>query len=222
MRHRIIICILVLIIFCLSGCTSILSNADLAYEITTIEDDDTYVGEVRFPELVSASTDYGAVNQLIKETVHEQLEQLLAEGATDVSIQLDYSISISTNELLCILYEGMLSGETSAHATNFAFSVIISPAAKASVDPMTIFKPDAQWMLSFREQLLTNQNPERFSDEQWELVAEYIGSHTDEEIEEILARDLSKTIAFREDGVVVLFPTAHALGDYVKIFVPYT
>lgn len=222
MRHRMIICIMVLLIFCLSGCTSILSNADLAYKITTIEDDNTYAGKVRFPELVSASANYGAVNQLIKETVHEQLAQLLEEGATDVSIQLDYSISLSTNELLCILYEGMLSSETSAHATNFAFSVSISLTEKTSIDPMTIFEPDARWILSFREQLITNQNPERFSDEQWELVAEYIGSHTDEEIMRILARDLSKTFAFREDGVVVLFPAAHALGDYVKIFVPYT
>lgn len=220
MRRTMIVFILLICVFCLIGCEDIPSEAGMSYEIITIEDIETYAGKVCFPQFASAFADYSSMNKLLEKFVYEYLNQLLEEAELNSTIQIDYEITLSSNELLCILFEGELSSEFSAHPTNFSFSICFSPENNVAIDPKTLFEPTTQWLSSFREQLKTNQAPTRFSDEDWEIVSTYINGFPDEEILELLYSDLSKTVVFCENGIIVLFPVPHALGDYIKIFVP--
>ena len=187
-----------------------------------VSNDINDASQIIYPRFVGNSTNWETVNKLIKQETEKQLKEMLTENYLNAVIKLDYTISFESDYLVCFLFEGMVSIENTAHPTNIAFSVCLSLTEPKILDPLTLVETDEEFFRTMRENVAINQNADRFSNEQWEGVAKYINAYSNEEIEEIIKTDSSKTLAVQPNGVLVLFPVPYALGDYIKIVVPFS
>ena len=131
-------------------------------------------------------------------------------------------MSFSSNALLCILFEGVISAKEAAHPTDIAFSVCVSLKEEQIIDPTTLFEMGPEFFNTFREQLPIQNHNDRFDDAQWETVVSYINSYSNDELTQMICANPQETLAIQAEGIVVLFPVPRTIGDYVKIFVPYT
>ena len=191
-----------------------------AYSIQTVVDEKTYpASSVAYPQLHSSTLDFTAVNMLIKQTLMSKVDTIFADSAENSTVTLSYTVCLQDEEYFCVLFEGLFSNNDVAYPTNLGFPICISLLENRIIDPTAIFSLDENFVAAFRKALLNKQNTERFDDEQWQIVASYIGSFTDEEILDKISADPFNTLALQTDGVIVLFPVIHALGDYVKVLV---
>ena len=195
-------------------------NETSAFSIQTIVDKETYpASSIAYPQLHSNSLNFIATNLLIKETLMCILDKVFADSNENSSVVLEYSASFENEKYFCVLFEGAVLNKNAAHPTNLGFPICISLLENRILDPTSLFALDDNFIAAFREELLNNQSTTRFDDEQWKNVETYIGSFSNNEILEIISANPAKTFSLQNNGVIVLFPVPHTLGDYVKIFV---
>ncbi len=190
------------------------------YEIKTEQDTASYEGsKIAYPFLISNSVNVDKVNELIRQELDSYITALIADCLDGTTFELDYSITFESNEMICIFFEGMRLNKQAAHPTNIAFSVIVSLQEQQIIAHDTLITVDGTFVQALRHTLASGDTSGMFADEHWPAVAEYINGYTDNEIAEKIRTDLRSTTALTENGVLVLFPVPHAIGDYVKITV---
>lgn len=230
MKNIVTLCLIVFLLLNCVGCsenyedyTQAGNGTVYSFDIkSVISNDVNAASQIIYPKLVGNSANLEAVNEMIMQETEMQLKEILAEEYLNAVIKLDYTILFENDYLICFLFEGMFLTENSAHPTNIAFSVCLSLVEAEILDPLTLVETDEEFFRTMRENLGINQNADRFSNEQWEIVAKYIDAYSNDEIEEIIKTDSSKTLAVQPNGVLVLLPVPHALGDYIKILVPFS
>jgi hypothetical protein len=211
--------LLLLFLFFCMGCNASSGNVHTEpgklYEIrkTSVEN----AGNIYYPELVSTSIDTNQINASIKEALLAYLKENVADYGQDAVVSLDFSTPSHNGTLLCVLFEGTVVYPSAAHPTNLAFSVCVRIADGASICPTTLFQMDNDFFAAFRERLAVNPAPDQYDAVQWEQIAAYIGAYTNGDIEMLLNANPQGTLAIAEEGVTVLFPVPHAIGDYIKI-----
>lgn len=222
MKKRVLLFIVLLVSLGGFGCTPANNNEKAEYEIKAITTDVLYPGLVTCPRLVGNDDFIEQVNSLILQSVNSELNEILEDSLPNVILDIGYSVSFQSEELICFLFEGTLNDENAAHPSNVAFSISISLTDKKLINISSLFEMNETFVQAFRAQLNTVADHDRFSENDWEKVSSYIENFSDEEIMNILLKEPEKTLAIQDGGIIVLFPVPHAIGDYVKIIVPKT
>lgn len=222
MKCGFLLSILLILLIWIAGCAPDVTRQETSnsYVIEAALDCDAFSGEVSYPKIVDGSGAYESINSEIKEFVYSYLGNAIGTEQAEVTVDISYSITINNNDLICFLFEGTLMDKKAAHPTNVAFSVLISLVSKEIVEPLDYFKMDEAFFEEYRKQLLKNQNQNRFSDENWEQISGYLNNFSNEEVQNILLKNAPSSLALIPDGVIVLFPVPHAIGDYVALEIP--
>lgn len=193
-----------------------------SYEIQTVIDDTTYKNStIKYPNITEEDADFSQVNKLIRDSVLQNISDIIGEDTKDTAITLNYSGVLINENLFGALFEGSVLKTSAAHPTNFAFSVHVSIKNEQVVDPLMLFEITPDFIRIFREQLHTQADADRFDKNQWKSVVAYLDSYSDDEIVEIIRTNTKETLSLQDSGVTVMFPVPHAIGDYIKISVPY-
>ena len=190
------------------------------YQIQTIKDSTSYPGSnIEYPQLININNDYATVNQSLADAVSTQIKNITVNNSVNTTVNLTYTITYDKNDLLCVLFEGVISVKEAAHPTNFAFSVCASTVTGELINPVTLINMNPGFLTKFKGQLQSQRdNNNRFDPEQWESIASYIHSFSDADLNQAICSNA--TVALEEGSVLILFPVSRAVGDYVKISVP--
>lgn len=206
------------LIVSLTGCQR--SSLPAQYEFYSVSLQN--VSEVNCPQIRSETVDCAAINTCIAEETERCLAQLLGEYAAETTIRLNYTITFADADILCLLYEGYISQAQAVHPTYTAFPVCISIPNATVVKPSSLVETDDNFWIEFREQLVEQNNNPRFSEDQWAEIVDYINAFSDDELQKILSSAVTDYMALGPGTVIVLVPVPHAIGDYIKIEVPYS
>lgn len=173
---------------------------------------------IRYPEIAGPNAISEEINLLVRQELNTQLTEICGEDTSETFIKLDHSVTLRDEEYLCILFEGYVDAKFAAHPTNLAVPVCILLKSGVAVDPLTLFELNDAFISAFRD-ALKSQDSEYRNDPKWEKIVSYIGGLSDEEIINIIQSNPKQTIVSQPDGMIVIFPVSHTLGDYAKIYV---
>ena len=131
------------------------------------------------------------------------------------SINMDFSVTLQSGEILSLLFEGWVSSATAAHPTNEVFSITVDFEALEIIDPMDFIEINDSFVGEIRDEINLSSNP-LYSDELWVAIQDYIDYQTDDKL-----KDINNYVAFAlsDEGVWVCMYVPHAIGDYVKILI---
>ena len=122
---------------------------------------------------------------------------------------------------VCFLFEGLLYRESAAHPINVGFSICASLKETKLVSTKSFFTIDKNFVDSFLSQIKEQPADSKFSESEWSQITDYIEHYSNSDMLQILQSE-ECVFALEKDGVVVLFPVPHAIGDYLKISIPYS
>lgn len=212
---KILLCVCVLMAG-LAGCQS--TSPSVPYEFYSVSLQDA--SEVTCPQIRSETVDWAVINACITEETGRCLTQLLHGDAAEARVSLDYTVTFSDADMLCILYEGYISQAQAVHPTYTAFPVCISIPNATVAEPSSLVETDDDFWTEFRARLGEQNNP-RFSQDQWAEIVDYINAFSDDELQKMLSSAETDYMALCPETVIVLVPVPHTIGDYVKIEVPF-
>lgn len=178
--------------------------------------------EIPCPRLQSDSQDYSAANDLIRQETETCLNKLLEWDVEGVTIALDYTVTYADDASVCVLFEGSISREGAIHPVNIAFPVCVSLRDVCVMDPSEFVKMDESFWDEFREQLAAQNDGARFSEEQWSEIVAYVNGYSNEELKDMISSRAPGGLVLAEESVIVLLPVPHAIGDNIKVTVPYS
>lgn len=229
MKNWLAILLSLLVVLCII-CCNILIKSDISdnsengnfsseselYKVKTVSRNNGSI-ELEYPELIGDNSEYSVANSLIISILEEKLENM----EHIVFGNVKYMITYQSEELVCILFEGELSGNDAPHSTNVVFPVCISLKENKEISQNQFFSLNNNFLKLFREQLKTNPDEQRFTNEEWSNISSYITAYSNEELQKIISYPESTNFILANDSIIVLFPVPHAIGDYLKIVVPY-
>lgn len=241
-RVALFICVVLLVA---SGCATKneqQGTADLDYATGYLyELSESNVICVSYPILLADGADRS--NEMISDFVREEINRLcfqvceLTEAEelpadfpsekmyeTDYSnyaLRVDYRVTLCTDDVLSIVFEGMINGRTAAHPIQLLFTLNLDPNNGQIVRFEDRFAIDDVLYATFVEYAQKE-------------VAERAGGKWPESLGEFSEKICSKEkllngivssyefhIFFTADGVGISYPVAHALGDHWEAILPY-
>lgn len=229
--ERLKILLVVILILC-CGCTSVVNSnqnqvqnegdiASLNYNISTIVyDKENAKIKVEYPQIDGQMPHLQNINDIIKQELKEQLEIIAANNFENLDIQVRFTSTFKSNSLVCFLFEGKIYRDGAAHPINVGFSICISLKETKIVAPKAFIKVESALAKEFLSQLEKQPVDSRFSENEWGQVVEYIKQHSNAEILHIMQSE-ECVFALGDSNLVVLFPLPHAVGDYLKVSIPY-
>lgn len=180
-----------------------------AYEVVKFHRDE--YGMVRYPSLDSEQEDYFRVTLLIEEKIASMLEGVPAEAA----VAFNYTVTLSTEDYFCLIYEGYINDPSAAHPSEMAFTMNFELESRNLFEPLDIIQIDGDFVEKARGVFAQSSN-ESYSDEEWRYIQQYFDDMSDEQLKEALEMS---DFAFSDSGVYVCMSVPHAIGDYVKIYI---
>lgn len=196
------------------------SQGEFSYEIKTksLTYQDGNV-EIEYPEIVCETEDCSLINTMIRSFADEKVRQTLGEEASDVEAKIGYSITYDDDMLISVFFEGDVISKSAAHPSYLDFSALISVKDQKLVLLSELFEMTDEFLTEFRGQVKRTDAQDGIDFERLREIVSYIEELSDHELREELSQG---TISLAENSVVVVFPLPYALGDHIKIVVPYS
>lgn len=229
-----------LIVGLLTGCGSSVkdgatvgSNATELYQINT----ETFKQDsivIEYPQIEGLGNDsvekeLNALikNDILKSQVEETIKSYQVDGgAVKLNVDLKYQVTMSTAEMLSVVYTGTSYMEGGMYVNNVFYGITLD-LTKGSRQSLADFdKIDADLILEIKESKnVTNEavksvDNEKQADEIRSLLMNEIQSQENNDI--LLALENNKTNNFyvTKDGLVICIGVSSAAGDYVLVEVP--
>ena len=113
------------------------------------------------------------------------------------------------------MFEGSVVSHIAAHPTNVVRSLCISLTDNIVIDFIESIDINSEFVQQVKNGLAFSQD-ERFDDDQWRVIVNYLEQLS---YEEWVERISEGEVALTEDGVLICVFVPHAIGDYLKIAV---
>ena len=203
------------------------------------QNDETCFIKVAYPQF--PSPEYDAMNALIEDFVCEQAQaycrgecapESVAETPPDITwddlpqhcFTFKYRLSLSTEDTLSIVFEGMYNYKTAAHPMNLLLTLNIDPRTAeriALADRYVIDDALYETFAAYAEADLTQKMggwPEN-----WKPFSEMFcrKEHFLNDLDNAEALDPVR-VFFTEEGLGITYSTGHAMGDHLEIVLPYS
>ncbi|MBQ9106375.1 MAG: hypothetical protein IJY56_00630 [Clostridia bacterium] len=175
--------------------------------------------EIEYPEIVCETEDCSLINSMIRNFADERVKQTLGEEASDVEAKIRYSITYDDNMLISVLFEGDVISKSAAHPSHLDFSALISVKDQKLVPLSEWFEITDEFLTGFRGEVERTDAQDEIDSGRLKEIVSYIEELSDPELREEI---LQGTISPAENSVVVVFPLPYALGNHIKIVVPYS
>ena len=192
------------------------------YQIETTTEITRYGNSiVQYPKLIHETFDYTVANNAIKAHLDEKMAEWFEGSASGVVSDFYYTVMYSGKNLLSILFEGIFQDGGTAHPEAFSFSCHIDLNKQSVIDPTSLFEFHEDFWSLFKQGVASAHDESRFNKADWSEISSYISAYSNKELQEIVCAEPAETLVLAQNGIIVLFPVPHAMGDYLKIFVTY-
>lgn len=191
------------------------SSKTLNYKITTQVMNDTShknsTTTAKYPQLISDEKDYSVVNKMIEGSVRNCFGNF-PEDYEDMTFTMNYRVTMSTDKLVSIVFEGDYNMVTAAHPNSvfFTFNIDLEQASKIKLKD--IYTIDGRFIDLFRKQWPEQTDPG---------LADYLNTFSNDEIMRMFAdtdNEASSVYSYFTDGKLgISFSVPHALGDHIEI-----
>ncbi len=125
----------------------------------------------------------------------------------DVYAQIDYQISMNTDEMISLVFEGIVNQRSAAYPTNVFFTININPATRQCFNLHQEITLNEDFFSSFK-QIAKEQNPD---------FAEIIEKTVDFESFRDGLTGGSYHCYYTPSELGISVPVIHALGDHIEI-----
>lgn len=244
MKRIFVIISIFALMFVLNGCTTtqsetssnISSSDSLSNELVEIdeplfliEESDKNVISVQVPVLITENDD--KVNQVIHDYVENKIADIclseynIVESSSDVSdknaeysqcyIDVKYRVSLNTENLVSIVFDGIYNYRSAAHPTNLFFTLNINPKTAETVEFTDTYVLDDAVYELFTESALDN-----ISKLTEDITVDSLCTK-DEFIDGIKSQN-EFYCYYTETSIGISCPVPHVLGDHLEVEIPLT
>ncbi len=166
---------------------------------------------VKYPKVLGKNKDFNKINKQIEALLNTYLKSsLYIENST---AQIDFKVRCSNSEYISVSFEGCYNYIKAAHPINFCYTVNLKLKDSSVVKLTDNVVINDDFIEKFRNEWKT----QAFSEAQ-----DYLDQYTNEQLKIMLmSSDTDKGYGvfscFSENEIIIYFPVAHAIGDYVVI-----
>ena len=170
----------------------------------------------KYPQLFSGTEDYSAVNKLIEDTVSDYLSNGFDKDFTDMTLEVNYEIAFSDNELLSIVFEGWYNVYTAAHPGAIFLSINIDLTSMSIICLSDLYNIETDFYDIYVSEIQKQSDPVFYDYFTSSPIVEYK--------EEFLRIDSPEGYFYSyytADKLGIAASVPYALGDYHVIEIDY-
>lgn len=171
---------------------------------------------IKYPQLVSDVKDYSKTNELIKDTVDDFLKNQYGDDYTELTLNIDYKITLCNNSIISIVFKGMGNVRTAAHPINHFLSLNIDLKDSTKLRLQDIYNVDNE----FTNIYITNMVKQTIS-----KISDYIMSDSGDKLTAQLknadSSDSDIYSYFTDKQLGISYDVPHAAGDHVETLINY-
>jgi len=148
-------------------------------------------------------------------------EKMYETNYSNYALRVDYRVTICTNDVLSIVFEGMINGRTAAHPIQLLFTLNMDPKNGHIIHYDDRYVIDDALYATFAE-YAQKEVAKRAGGEWPESLSNFSEKICSKEkfLDGIVSSD-EWYVFFTAEGVGISYPVAHALGDHWEVILPY-
>ena len=170
---------------------------------------------INYPQLISDERDFYKTNQLIKHTMENILKLKYGGNYENLTLNVDYRITLSNNSLLSVVFEGLSNVISAAHPINVFFTLNIDLINDVKLNIDDIITVDSELIRIYRDEWKKQSLSE---------ISDYINDFKDDELK-IWFKDEDEGehcyIYLTDTQLGISLTVPHAMGDHVEILISY-
>ena len=207
-----------------------------AEKVYLIQDTSTFQVSVDIPLVEGENSE--RINQtlimLVEDKVNEMLDHQGMLTTTDKDIHIEYrelpdmysvdlvgEISFADDEMLSVVFSGLMNTKSAAHPTNVLFSININLKKLTKVRFSELYLINNDLYLTFSK--LAEDAIIELAGGRWPLGWGDFGSELCSEEDFIIGMELENEYYwyFVDDGIYISYPVPYALGNHLEVLIPH-
>lgn len=180
---------------------------DMAHENSWIK--------IKYPEVQGVMENKDKVNEMIKESAIEYIDNSYGKDYSDLQAKIDYFITDASDSKLSIVFLGEGFVKTAAHPNNIIYSLNINIPSANKIKLNDIYRIDESFVDLYLENAKKQLSPQLFSSFEGLSNEEILNG-----LRQIDDENSGVYSFFTKDSVIISYPVAHVFGDHIEVAIP--
>mgnify|MGYP001363720103 CR=1 FL=1 len=174
--------------------------------------------KIRYPQIenLKDKNKQTKINEIIKNNAYGYIESYSGEEIDNYDLDINYKVTLISNDLLSIQYSGYSYDEGTAHPTDQFYTINLDLKAAERLSLKSILQINKAFINEFKNAKLVSEISEDNS---------FLNNNTDEEWIDILNSsddDISGAFSYlTNDAIGISLEVPHAVGDHAEYEISY-